>query len=225
VHPRARSIVLMVAIAGMAAACASAPVPAPAGTSQAAPPLNAPASPSPDRTTSPVASPSLSIPPAASPSEGPVTLESKVYPYSLTVPALALTRAWIPATQTWDGAAPINMLGGSQVIDRAGLRDGGLFLFGAPAADGLEAFFELHAANGSRFHGCGEPMHRRNVTIGGVPAIAFVQYCLTDQTRAQVTIVKDGFGLASFVDAAHGTELPVLDRLIELLGGLHWRTT
>jgi len=213
-HSRVRAFGSLIAIAGIVGACATAPAASPAAAHPTATPSSAP-----------VISPSPSIAPTVSPSEGPVTLESIVYPYSLTVPPRSLTRAWVPATQLWDGAAPINMLGGSPVIDRVGLTEGGLFMFGAPAPTGLEAFFKLHAENGSRFHGCGAPTNRRDITIGGVPAIAFVQHCLADQTRAQVTIVKGGFGLACFIDAAHGTELTALDHLIGLLGGLHWKST
>ena len=203
------------------------------GPSAAAPSGGASAAPSPSvvqpsasaPATSPP-SPSVAASPgpsAPTPSSGPITLESTVYPYSLTVPAGSLTLAWKPALRPWNGEEAINILG-SSVVDKTGIHDGGLIIFGAAAPDGLDAFFAVHAANGSRFHGCSQPTGRRDVTINGVPAIAFVQSCLQQQTRAQISIVHDGFGLGIFVSTAAGAESAALDHLITLLAGLTWKS-
>jgi hypothetical protein len=216
-----RPIAIAVAAALALAACGSAAV-TPASPT-AAPSIAGSASiPSVSPSPSPSPTPEASAPSASPASSGPEILDSKVYPYSLTVPAGSLRLAWIPAQRPWNGEEAINILG-SPVVDKTGIADGGLIIFGAAAPDGLDAFFQLHAANGSRYHGCGKPTGKRTVTINGVQAIAFSQSCLQQQTRAEISIVHDGFGLGIFVSTAPGAESAAIDHLITLLAGLTWR--
>lgn len=211
-------VATMLAIIGLSG-CASGST-APSASPSSAPVASSPPSPTASSLPSPAINPSPTAPPA---SEAPVTLESAVYPYSLVVPAHTLTLAWLPAARAWNGTEAINLLG-SPVVDKTGIPDGGLVIFGAAAPDGLDGFFEVHAANGSRYHGCGKPTNQRDVTINGDPAIAFVQACLAQQTRSQVSIVHGGFGLGILVSTGAGNEVAALDHLVDLLDGLTWKT-
>jgi hypothetical protein len=151
-----------------------------------------------------------------------LVLESVVYPYTLTLPAgTVLTLAWRPATRAWNGDERIDSLA-RDTVDATGLTEGGLYLFGEPAPKGLQSFFTLEAANGSRYHGCDKPGGARSITINGDPAMAFVQSCSSGQARATVSIVHNGFGLAAFIDTAPDSAAAATDRLVALLAGLRW---
>ncbi len=189
-----------------------------AGQPTASSPPAATAPPATDAPTPSRASPA-SLPPL--PTQSP-TFESPFYRYAMTIAPGTRTRNWRPASRVWDGIARLDMAG--PYTDQTGTPDGGLFLFGAEA-ESLDAWFARVEGNGSRYHACTPAQNRLDVTIKGVPAIAFSQGCALGTTMARVAIWKDGWGIGVWLgDTPAGEAATTRDRLIELLDGLEWRT-
>ena len=193
-------------------------------------------------TAMPSASPSPLVTAAATPSEEPTaslsaspspsasaasraaadTFVSDRYRYSLALPPGTLLLNWHSADRAWDGQAKVDMAG--PFTDRASIAEGGLYVIGAEAQS-LDEFATRFEENGTRFHGCTAAQDRTDVTIGGVPAIAFTQRCDHGAVGfGRVALFKDGFGLGTWISTLPGTEAAALDHLIELLGALEWQT-
>lgn len=156
---------------------------------------------SPAPTTSPpaaTASPSPSPSPsdaAASPSPaGDVTMASKLYPYTLTVPGDAVAIAPTLATVAWDGKNQIDS--GDQQTDWLGF-DGGrtFFVYGAPTAASLDDFAASSQKQVAEWHGCpAEPESTADVTIGGSPARLHLFHC-QGLLVMKIMALESGFGL------------------------------
>ena len=175
--------------------------------------------PSPARTLESPSTPAPSPTTAASTTSD--TFTSTRYRYTLTLPAGSLLLGWHSADRAWDGQAKVDMAG--PYPDRTGVAEGSLYLIGSEA-DGLEEFLDRFEGNGTRFHGCGPAQNRRDLMIGGVPAIGFTQACATGATFGRVALFKDGFGIGAWIASAPGAEMAALDKLVELLEGLEWQT-
>lgn len=162
--------------------------------------------------------PSTSPSPTAAPAS--TTFESRFYRYAITLPAGTATRAWHGADRPWDGVAKLDMA--SPYLDRTGVGEGSLWLFGAEDP-GLETWFARVESNGERFHGCTPAENRVDVAINGTPAIAFTQTCELDTHMARVALWKDGYGLGVWLGPTQAAKLvKVRDRAIELLAALEW---
>jgi hypothetical protein len=208
------------AVAVILAGCGQGPTaPGTAGDSAATtpatrtePPPSAPAE-TPEATAS-----TSSRPAAASPS---ATFESPLYRYAITLPAGSMLLNWRPAQRKWDGSSKIDRAGPH--TDRTAIAEGGLYLFGAEA-ESLESWFERVAANGARYHGCTPGDNRVDVTINGVPAIAFTQSCDENTNMARVALWKDGYGIGVWLGETSVDKLvAVRDRAVELLSTLEWQ--
>ena len=57
-----------------------------------------------------------------------------------------------------------------------------------------------------------------------MPAIGFTQVCETGASFGRVALFKDGWGIAAWISSAPGAQMAALERLIEVLDGLEWRT-
>jgi hypothetical protein len=134
----------------------------------------------------------------------------------------AMPGQWIPAQRAWDGVRKIEMAG--PYLDNRSVDDGALFIFGGPAAGGLDPFFNDIAGHFRRFHGCTQAQGRRDIKIGGLAAVAFTQTC-AGQLFARTVIARDRIGLVAFLSVNFGAEDVALDHLIGWLGGLEWTTT
>jgi hypothetical protein len=168
----------------------------------------------------PEASRSASPRPAATPAAS--TFESPFYRYAITLPPGAAMLAWRPAQRLWDGTAKLDRAG--PLTDRTTVAEGGFYLFGAVDAS-LETWFARVEANGTRFHGCTPAQNRVDVTINGVPAIAFTQSCALGTHMARVALWEDGYGIGVWLGEASATTLvAVRDRAVELLATLEWKT-
>ena len=210
------------AVFALVAACASPPIaatPIPTSTPAA---LVTPAastkptvSPTP-RTAIPAATPGAT----AAASVGANTFVSERYPYALTYPPGTMQLGWHKAERTWDGQALWEM--GGPYPDVNLIAEGGLYIFGSPTA-GLDEFLKAIEANGER-HRCTQPENRREATINGAAAIGFTQVCDLGTAFARVILVKDGYGIAMFVNTRAGAEIAGRDKALELLQGLEWRT-
>jgi hypothetical protein len=113
---------------------------------------------------------------------------------------------------------------GGPFLDVVFLDDRSLFLFGAPTSDDLDAFVTAFAASATQRHSCSEPQNRREVTIGGDPAMGFTQSCDENAVQARVALVHEGFGFIAFSQTVAGEEDVALDEVIAALDGLEWRT-
>ena len=111
---------------------------------------------------------------------------------------------------------------GEPYTDRNLIAEGGLHIFGAPT-EGVDEFFDTIKAIGES-HRCTEAQNRREATIGEATAIGFTQVCDLGTALARVLIVKDGYGIAMFVNTVPGGEVVGRDKAFELLEGLEWRT-
>ena len=146
---------------------------------------------------------------------------SEFYRYALTLPPGTMLLNWRPAERLWDGTSKLDRAG--PLTDRTGVSEGGLYLFGA-AAESLAAWSDGVAMNGSRYHGCGPAENQVDVTINGVPAIAFTQACAENTNMARVALWKDGYGIGVWLGPTPPASLvAVRDRAVELLAGLEWR--
>jgi hypothetical protein len=161
---------------------------------------------------------------AATPSADANTFVSDQYKYALTLPPGAALVAWHGADRPWDGHAKVDIAGGPYT-DRTSVAEGGLLIIGSEA-ENLDEFFGRFEANGPRFRGCNAAKDRLDVTIGGVPAIAFTQICGEDESDAfgRVALFNDGRGVGASILTTLGNEVAARDRLVELLDGLEWRT-
>ena len=131
--------------------------------------------------------------------------------------------AWRPAVRLWDGTAMLDRAG--PLTDRTAVAEGGLYLFGAED-EGLETWFARVEGNGTRFHGCTPAQNRVDVTINGVPAIAFTQSCASDTHMARVALWRDGYGIGVWLGETRPSALVATrDRAMELLETLEWRTS
>jgi hypothetical protein len=167
---------------------------------------------SPDRTAEPT--------PAAAASQQANTFVSSRYPYALTYPPGTVQLGWYSAERTWNSSGRWDM--GEPYTDRNLIAEGGLHIFGAPT-NGLDEFFGIIKGIGES-HRCTEPQNRRDATIGEATAIGFTQVCDLGTAIARVVIVKDGYGIAMFVNTPTGGEIAGRDKAFELLEGLEWRT-
>lgn len=211
---RRRAIGFVVAVACGIAACGGDTAPAAPAPGSAA----AVASATTHATTSPTVTPS----PSPSPGTTTTTFESAVYPYTLTTERTVLQLPWHAAENAWDGVQPVEMIG--PFTDSSAVRDGGIFLIGAPSPDGLDAFFGRAEEHGVPVKGCTEARGRRDVTIGGVQGIAFVQECTATSAYVRVALVNGGFGIGAWVSVVPLDESAALERLVQLLDGLEWTT-
>jgi hypothetical protein len=107
-------------------------------------------------------------------------------------------------------------------IDKAGVIDGGLFVFGTRTSRGIDAFVDQIDANVKQFHGCTEPAGRRRLTVSTAPGVRLTDRCV-GQLFARVVAARKGFGLAVFVAVNQDREAVALDELIQWLAGLKWR--
>lgn len=211
----ALSCLALVVLVGTGACAGSVSSPQPASDSvPSATPSHQPTPLEPSSTPSPTAAPTDTPTPSAS------VFTSPFYGYSLTLPPGMMTRNWRPAERAWDGEAKLERAG--PYLDRTGIAEGGLFLYGAEDP-GLDTWFARVEGNGRRFHACTEAENRRDVTINDVPAIAFTQHCALDTRMARVAIWKDGYGIALWLgETQEATLLAARDLAIELLDGLEW---
>ena len=157
---------------------------------------------------------------STAPSTDPNTFVSTRYPYTLTYPPGTMQLGWYSANRAWDSRTRWDM--GETYSDRNLIAEGGLHIFGAPT-QGLDEFFGVIKKNGES-HRCTDPQNRRDATIGEATAIGFTQVCDLGTAVARVVIVKDGYGIAMFVNTPPGGEIEGRDAAIELLEGLEWRT-
>jgi hypothetical protein len=167
----------------------------------------------------PETSRSASPRPAATPA--PSTFESPFYRYAITLPPGSMLLNWRPAQRMWDGISKIDRAG--PYTDRTAIAEGGLFLFGA-GAESLESWFSRVAGHGSRYHGCTPGENRVDVTVNGVPAIAFTQSCDENTNMARVALWKDSYGIGLWLGETSVDKLvAVRDRAVELLSTLEWQ--
>jgi hypothetical protein len=220
IHP-----VTATAIAIVLAACGAStpspvatPSPLPSPTPVATPTATAIASPEATR----VPDPTPDATEAAAQSADPNTFVSPVYQYALTLPPGSLLRNWGPAERAWDFRSKLES--GGPFLDDAAIKEGGIYLYGAPSAS-LEEWFGVVEGAGIRFHRCTKAQNRQDATIGDAKAIAFTQSCSNNIERwARVAIFKDGYGVALWLHPTPGAEVAGRDRALEVLKGLQWRS-
>ncbi|HEX5015865.1 MAG TPA: hypothetical protein VFV72_17095 [Candidatus Limnocylindrales bacterium] len=149
------------------------------------------------------------------------TFTSPKYEYAITLPPGVALVGWHAADRAWNGAGIVQESG--TAIDRTSISEGGLLIVGSPA-ESLDEFYTRFEANGPRFNGCDAAGDRMDVTINGVPAIAFTQVCGDDENDdfGRVAIVNDGYGVGASILTTPGKKLEARDRLIELLEGLEF---
>ena len=222
-RPRAREVsvpaILVFLAMGLASCGGSSDTPNPPPPS-VEPTTRAIASPSPapEATSTPEAAPERTAEATATLDSD--TFVSELYPYAITYPPGTMLLGWHAAERAWDVQAPWDMAGPYPDVNL--IAEGGLYIFGAPTA-GLDEFLSAIEANGTR-HRCTEPQDRREATINGVAAIGFTQVCDNGTAFARVILVKDGYGIAMFVNTRPGGEVAGRDKAMELLEGLEWRT-
>jgi hypothetical protein len=215
-----RVFAVLAALALAVGGCgSSAPTGSPAAATAPAQPTSTPRatpepSPTPVEQASPVAAESTA------PSSDPNSFVSTRYPYALTYPPGTMQLGWYSANRAWVSGGRWDM--GGPYADRNLIAEGGLHVFGAPT-QGLDEFFGVIKAIGES-HRCTEPQNRRDASIGEATAIGFTQVCDLGTALARVLIVKDGYGIAMFVNTAPGGEIAGRDKAFELLEGLEWRT-
>jgi hypothetical protein len=214
-----RGVLIGVVSIALVGCGSSAPTSSPAAaTASPQPTLTARATPEPSPTPAEQASPVAAE--STAPSTDPNTFVSTRYPYTLTYPPGTMRLGWYSADRVWDSRGRWDM--GEPYADRNLIAEGGLYVFGAPT-QGLDEFFGVIKAIGES-HRCTEAQNRRDATIGEATAIGFTQVCDLGTAMARVLIVKDGYGIAMFVNTAPGGEIAGRDKAFELLEGLEWRT-
>jgi hypothetical protein len=152
------------------------------------------ASPSPaDVSPSPAATPMPSADPDASP-RADVTVTSKRYPYTLTVPGDAVAIAPTLATAAWDGTTRIDSADAH--TDWLGFEgDRTFFVYGAPIDTSLADFAASSQAQVAEWHGCPDtPESTADVTVGGAPGRLHLFHCQGLLVMKLMT-VANGFGL------------------------------
>ena len=222
-----RRVLAMPAILVLVAAACGGSAPAPSSVSPTPPtPTATPqavATPQPTPATEPSPARTPEATASSAPSVDANTFVSPDYRYALTLPPGTALVAWHRADRPWDGASRVHVAGPN--MDRTAIAEGGLYIIGSPA-DSLDEFFTRFEANGPRFRGCANAEDRVDAPVNGVPAIGFTQVCGDDEADefGRVALFKDGFGIGASIAASAGEKVPARDRLIELLGGLEWRT-
>lgn len=216
-----RAVVIGVVAIALASCGASAPVGSPASATippgSSLPRLETPKpSPTPVAQPSPTATSSETVAPTTAAN----TFVSTQYPYALTYPPGTVQLGWYSAERAWDSRARWDM--GEPYTDRNLIAEGGLHIFGAPT-QGPDEFLGVINAIG-KSHRCTEPQNRRDATIGEATAVGFTQVCDLGTALARVLIVKDGYGIAMFVNTPPGGEIAGRDKAFELLEGLEWLT-
>jgi hypothetical protein len=158
------------------------------------------------------------------PASGPVLQQSTLYPYALTLPAESILRPIQPATVVWDGKARVTR--DRPFLDVLALSDGFVFIVGVEWPDDVESLAQMYADRGEQDHGCSHAMNQREVTVGGASAVVFtVDSCGPENAMfVRLAALHDGFGLIAFTPTSSGEEGADMDRLVERLSGLEWRT-
>jgi hypothetical protein len=154
--------------------------------------------------------------------EASATFESALYPYAITLPPGIQLLNWKAATRPWDGVTKLERAV-NPYADRTTIAEGGLYIFGDDDPS-LETWFARVEGNGTKFHGCTVAENRVDVTVGGLPAIAFTQTCLEGTNMARVALWNDGFGIGVWLGETSADKLvAVRDRAVEILSTLEWR--
>ena len=218
----ARRLVICLVLTLSIAGCGQGTV---ESSTAADPTIGPPATPAATSSPLPTEAPASATPAPTRAAASPASLrfESEVYPYAITLPPGAAILAWKPAERPWDGTAKLERAV-NPYADRTTIAEGGLYLFGAEDP-GLETWFGRVEDNGRNYHGCGAAENRVDVTINGVPAIAFTQTCASATNMARVALWKDGFGIGVWLGETTPDKLvAVRDRAVELLSTLEWTT-
>ncbi|CAN5184929.1 hypothetical protein BH18ACT5_BH18ACT5_09250 [soil metagenome] len=160
------------------------------------------------------------------PVSGLVQLESTHYPYALTLPAEEILRPFQPATIAWDGKSRV--IRDTPFLDALPLSDGFVFILGIEWPDDVESLAQMFVDHGEQQNSCSQAKNQRDVTVGGASAVVFtVDSCgfgNENVTFVRLAALHDGFGLIAFTETLSGQENADIDRLIERLSGLEWRT-
>ena len=153
-------------------------------------------------------------------------LESTLYPYALSLPAEAVLAPFQPATIAWDGEARV--IRGTRFLDVLPLPDGFVFVLGLEWPEDVESLAQMFADHGVQQNTCSQANKQQEVTVGGASAVVFtVDSCGSaneNLTMVRLAALHDGFGLIAFTETRSGEEDADIDRLVERLSGLEWRT-
>lgn len=155
--------------------------------------------------------------PSPSPTSAPVAFRSTVYPYKLSLGGGVLRDVWHPATEVWDGKAPVSH--GTPITDYVQIDEGDLFVYGRGWAQGLDAFAELVSENGIRYHHCTSRPRKESLTVAATPGFLYTMTC-EGQPVARVVLVRESFGLVVAQLVMGGD--PAVQHLIDRLSGFEW---
>lgn len=157
--------------------------------------------------------------PSPASSDGP--FRSSIYPYQWLLPYGTATRAWHPATRSWNGTERVDST--ATYDDQVGTRDGGVFVFGATWPGSLAEFETRVLDNAAEPHGCLPPTDCRHVLLADEPAEAIGQVCSGVSVVRIVSVHRHVRVVVSEQAAARDLSMATSD-LIEWLAGWRWTT-
>ena len=101
-----------------------------------------------------------------------------------------------------------------------------MFIVGIEWPDDVGSLAQMFVDNAAKHNGCSQAQNQRDVTVAGEAAVVFtVDSCGPENaTFVRLAALHDGFGLIAFTPTSSGEESADIDRLVESLSGLEWRT-